>query len=663
MSYSNLSYKQNQCALSSPTLPSCLWCFGSSQFCTFTRYASTFVWQFEVSIHLRRHLTHSDRFLPISPAVAAGENFSFVRRINFNTFNTTIIMRFPIATLAALALFDRTSADLHSLAVAAGKKYFGTATDNNELSDFAYTAVTKIVGNFGQITPGNGQKWDYTEPTQGRFQYTYADVVPNFAKANGQILRCHTLLYRSQIPTWLTGGSWTKASLASVIKTHIENLVGHYKGQCYSWDVVNEAIDDSGNYRDTVFYTVLGLDYLTLAFNTAHASDPAAKLYYNDYNIESTNAKQQRTIELVKYVQDAGAPIHGVGLQGHFIVGSMPSQEDLESVANSFTALGVDVAYTEVDVKFTSLPYTSAGLQSQAEAYVAVINACLNVEGCVGWTIWDWTDKYSWVPGTFPGQGGACIFDSNFKPKPAYSSVSSALAAAASKASSTKASTTGAVTATPTITSKTRSAVVTPSLEVSKASTVIAANSTTVIRATSVANSSAIVSTRPINFSSAPTLTMNTTAIYPNGTATATGSAGATPTISAGIISTVTPGPGASVPGSSNNITDFPGNVPAPTPSTSKSDGGSATTDDGYVISTIYTTKIYTVTSCASAVTDCAANAGSLTTEVAAFTTTVMTSTMPPPASTSAPVRSAPISPCDRKRLRRRNKKRHVAAT
>ncbi|KAK2038779.1 family 10 glycosyl hydrolase, partial [Colletotrichum somersetense] len=341
-------------------------------------------------------------------------------------------MRFSAATLAGLlAVADQASAaGLHELAVKAGKKYFGTATDNPELADSAYKAITSDSTLFGQMTPGNGQKWDYVEATQGVFTYSYADVVPDFAKKNGQILRCHTLLYRAQTPQWVTNGKWTKAQMTSVITTHINNVVGHYKGQCYSWDVVNEAIDDSGVYRqDTAFYNVLGLDYVPLAFKTARAADPAAKLYYNDYNIENVNTKQQKTLELVKYVQAAGAPIDGVGMQGHFIVGSMPSQADLENAANQYTALGVEVAYTEFDIKFTSLPYTAAGLESQAQAYVNVIKACLNVEGCVGWTIWDWTDKYSWVPGTFPGQGGACLWDNNFKPKPAYYSVSSVLAA------------------------------------------------------------------------------------------------------------------------------------------------------------------------------------------------------------------------------------------
>ncbi|KAG6360471.1 hypothetical protein INS49_011533 [Diaporthe citri] len=321
-----------------------------------------------------------------------------------------------VSSITGLALSATTaSAQLNQLAKAAGKSYFGTGTDNGELYDSAYVKITSSTENYGQLTPANGQKWDQTEPNQGSFSFANGDVVPNFAKKNGQVVRCHTLLYRSQLPSWVTSGTWTAETLTSMLETHISNVAGHYKGQCYSWDVVNEAIDDDGEYRDT--------------------------LYYNDYNIEATNAKQKKTVELVRLVKDAGERIDGVGLQGHFIVGSMSSQEDLESVMNEFVAAGVsEVAYTEFDVKFDSLPYDDAGLEQQAQDYTTVIKACLNVEACVGWTVWDWTDKYSWVPNTFPGQGGACLYDENLEPKPAFFSVSSVLAAATSSPVSTPAS-------------------------------------------------------------------------------------------------------------------------------------------------------------------------------------------------------------------------------
>jgi GH35 family endo-1,4-beta-xylanase len=107
------------------------------------------------------------------------------------------------AAMAALAL-PGVSANLHELAVAAGKKYFGSATDNSELTDTAYMAILNDTTEFGQITPGNGQKWQYTEPTQGTFDYTDGDEIADLASANGQLLRCHNLVWYSQLPSWGT---------------------------------------------------------------------------------------------------------------------------------------------------------------------------------------------------------------------------------------------------------------------------------------------------------------------------------------------------------------------------------------------------------------------------------------------------------------------------
>ncbi|EFQ33021.1 glycosyl hydrolase family 10 [Colletotrichum graminicola] len=569
-------------------------------------------------------------------------------------------MRFSPATLAGLlAIADHASADgLHELAVKAGKKYFGTATDNPELSDSAYTAITKDSTLFGQITPGNGQKWDYVEANQGVFTYGYADVVPDFAEKNGQILRCHTLLYRAQTPQWVTNTKWTKAQMTAVITTHINNVVGHYKGQCYSWDVVNEAIDDSGNYRqDTAFYNVLGIDYIPLAFNLTRAADPAPKLYYNDYNIENVNAKQQKTVELVKYVQQAGAPIDGVGMQGHFIVGSMPSQADLENAANQYTALGVEVAYTEFDIKFTSLPYNAAGLESQAQSYVNVIKACLNVEGCVGWTIWDWTDKYSWVPGTFPGQGGACLWDDNFEPKPAYYSVSSALAAAATGSPSSSSA------ALPATTSPASSAAVSTSAAGAANTTAQAATSAASASSTNAAsavlpssqawNGTAVIPTVTVVPSGGviptPFLPPNATALFPNSTVTFTRPARPASSVAGGASAVVPSGAASNVPGGAASsapagaiggsagveptqpaganpttpVANGGGNAASPTPSAGGGPDAAVTPAPSYTTTTIYATSIYTVTSCAADVPDCPARIGSVTTEVVTITTTV----------------------------------------
>jgi endo-1,4-beta-xylanase len=225
--------------------------------------------------------------------------------------------------------------------------------------------------------------------------------------------------------------------------------VTHYKGQCLAWDVVNEALDDSGGFRTSVFYNVLGSSYIPIAFKAAAAADPAAKLYYNDYNIEASGAKQQAVIGIINLIKNSGARIDGVGLQAHLIVGSTPSRSALASVLNSYVSAGVsEVAYTELDIRFTSLPSTTSGQQQQAVDYVNVVGACLDVKACVGVTIWDFTDKYSWIPSTFSGQGDACLFSSNLVPKPAYTSVSSLLAAAAATGSVPTQSSTTLVTST-----------------------------------------------------------------------------------------------------------------------------------------------------------------------------------------------------------------------
>ncbi|CAH0051078.1 unnamed protein product [Clonostachys solani] len=344
-------------------------------------------------------------------------------------------MRFSKAIVGA-GLLTGTSAQLHSLAVAAGKLYFGSATDNGEITDTAYRAILDNADEFGQITPGNGQKWQFTEPTQGQFSYTSGDAIASLAKENNQLLRCHTLVWHSQLPSWVSGGSWTEAELTSIIETHISNVVGHYKGACYSWDVVNEALNEDGTLRDSIFSQVLGSSFIGIAFYAAGQADPNALLYYNDYNLEWTGSKSKAVINtVIPAIKAAGAEIDGVGCQAHLIVGSVPSRADMAATLQSYIDAGAaEVSYTELDIRFSSLPPTDDGLKTQGDAYADVVGACLDVEECVGITIWDYTDKYSWIPSVFPGSGAALLYDENLEKKPAWTSVSSILAAAATPA-------------------------------------------------------------------------------------------------------------------------------------------------------------------------------------------------------------------------------------
>ncbi|KAF7590681.1 hypothetical protein BBP40_002516 [Aspergillus hancockii] len=329
-------------------------------------------------------------------------------------------------------------AGLHDAAVAKGLLYFGTATDNPELTNTAYVTQLNNTNDFGQMTPGNSQKWDTTEPTQNQFSFTKGDVVADLAEANGQKLRCHNLVWHQQLPNWVSSGSWTNETLTAVLKNHITNVVKHYKGRCYAWDVVNEALADDGSYRDSIWYKTIGEAYIPIAFAAAAAADPDVKLYYNDYSIEWGGAKSTGAQSIVKLIQSYGAKIDGVGLQAHFTVGQTPVRKDLASNLKSFTDLGVEVAYTEVDVRMKT-PATAANLAQQSTDYAYIVGACLDTEKCVGVTIWDWTDKYSWVPTTFSGYGAACPWDENFQKKPAYAGLLEVLGGEASAATSTTA--------------------------------------------------------------------------------------------------------------------------------------------------------------------------------------------------------------------------------
>lgn len=222
-----------------------------------------------------------------------------------------------------------------------------------------------------------------------------------------------------------------------MLEEHITKVVTHYRGKVFAWDVVNEAFDERGQLKPSIWYDRpdIGLAaqhtaYLEQAFRWAHAHDPEALLFYNDGGAETVNQKSDAIYAMVEHFQRRGVPIHGVGLQTH-IFDLNPDLAGIDANIARFTRLGLQVHITELDV---ALPVDSNGsaleadLRHQAEIYRSIVNICLAHPGCTAIQTWGFTDKYSWVgSATKHTKGAALLFDRKFLPKPAYDAVREAL--------------------------------------------------------------------------------------------------------------------------------------------------------------------------------------------------------------------------------------------
>jgi endo-1,4-beta-xylanase len=227
------------------------------------------------------------------------------------------------------------------------------------------------------------------------------------------------------------GNAVSKEVLLARLKDHINQVVTRYKGKVYAWDVVNEVIDDDDSkfYRETDWYKICGEDYISKAFQWAHEADPEALLFYNDYNTEFAG-KRDKVYRLLKQLLDAGVPVHGIGLQGHWNI-AKPSEKELRDAIEKYSSLGLKVQITELDVSvYTSDQkdpadnvFTAEREQKQLEKYKMIFRVCRDYKNVItGVTFWNVSDRYSWLD-NFPVRGRKnypLLFDQNLKPKKAY---------------------------------------------------------------------------------------------------------------------------------------------------------------------------------------------------------------------------------------------------
>ena len=295
----------------------------------------------------------------------------------------------------------------------------GTAVRPSQLSETAYAST--LAREFSMVEAEDAMKWAILRPDQATYDFRQGDEVVRFAQAHQMKVRGHCLVWGRYNPDWLTQGHFTTRQLSRLLHEHITRVMKHYRSQVFAWDVVNEALDENGDVRDSLWYNQPGIGwsqkgtaYIEQVFRWAHKADPHALLFYNEAEGEGLNRKSDAIYTMVKDFKRRGVPIDGVGLQMH-----IPTLDaEIPAIAANIarlTALGVQVHIKELDV---SLPVDSNGLPRpdnltrQAEVYRGIVRACLNSAGCTAIQTWGFTDKYSWIGSHSRGaRGKALPFD------------------------------------------------------------------------------------------------------------------------------------------------------------------------------------------------------------------------------------------------------------
>lgn len=323
----------------------------------------------------------------------------------------------------------------------------GTALNTQQIEEKDPQSATLVPVQFNAVTPENIMKSEIIHPGWDQYNFDLADKLVAYAQKINTRVNAHTLIWHSQLPAFARNIK-DADSVRQFFVTHINTVASRYDGKVYSWDVVNEALNEDGTMRHSIFFEKLGDDYIVEAFRLAQKASPHSKLYYNDYNIEQPK-KRAGAIAIIKKIQAAGVRIDGVGIQGHWRANNVPLK-DIEESIREFAALGIEIMFTELDlgvlpnpwdgnsaeVSQTAAynakmnPYTN-GLpdsvaQQQATAYADLFNLFLKYKKNVSRiTFWGVNDGLSWL-NDWPIQGRTnypLLFDRKFQPKPAFYSV------------------------------------------------------------------------------------------------------------------------------------------------------------------------------------------------------------------------------------------------
>ncbi|MEO5932953.1 MAG: endo-1,4-beta-xylanase [Duganella sp.] len=341
-----------------------------------------------------------------------------------------MIRRVALTMLLGTAAPQAAGQDLPSLAKAyEGRLKIGAAVEPSQL---ASAEAPLLAAHFNSIVAENVMKPADIQPKEGAYNFAPADKLVAYAHGQGMAMRGHTLLWHLRTPEWMwtdsDGKPATRGLVLARLKSHIETVVGRYKGAVYAWDVVNEVIDDKqpNCLRKDKWFAAVGDDYIEQAFRYAHAADPKARLYINDYSTEEP-AKRQCLERVVKGLIARGVPVHGVGHQMHVSVFG-PSVQAIDESLSTFARLGLENQVTELDVSLyryqaKSLSDSEEKLQQlQGERYAALMKVFLAHPELRAVTLWGISDSHTWLNhGEYAGRHDAPLpFDRRQQPKPAY---------------------------------------------------------------------------------------------------------------------------------------------------------------------------------------------------------------------------------------------------
>lgn len=336
--------------------------------------------------------------------------------------------------------FTPPASSLRQAAEAKGK-LVGAALAADLLGRPAYARAAAF--DFNYLTPENDTKWQNTEPAPGQFTFERGDRLMAFAREHNMKVKGHTLVWHQALPAWVE--RLDESGLREALRSHVKEVAAHFRGQVYAWDVVNEAIADGGrgHRSDSVFLQKLGPVYIEEAFRAAHAADPEALLFYNDYDAEAVGLpKSEAVYRLVKDLVDKGVPISGVGLQMHVDPRSLGRTEAalekrLAAIAANMqrlAALGLKVNLSELDVPVGAIPGDrQTKWQRQAQLYEAFVGLCVEQAACDAVTLWGFVDSHTWLNmpefaryrGKMPHE--PLLYTANYEAKPARDGVMRAL--------------------------------------------------------------------------------------------------------------------------------------------------------------------------------------------------------------------------------------------